>query len=151
MKSLIGYTICLLSLAVLFGCSGMKNNTVFIEDAGINEIHNEDITLIKSFSELEKYFHEERFANVSDKFKDQINLYSEKYFQSNYLIILNIDETSSSNKLKIKNIQQINNAVDITIKRKQPKIGDTAMKQWSFFIEFKKDETIDNVMYQIIE
>jgi hypothetical protein len=151
MKSLIGYTICLLSLVVLFGCSGMENNTIIIEDAGINEIHNEDITLIKSFSELEKYFHEERFTNVSDKFKDQISFYSEEYFQSNYLIILNIDETSSSNKLKIKNIKQIDNAVEITIKRKQPKIGDTAMKQWSFFIEFNKEKSINNVMYQIIE
>jgi hypothetical protein len=151
MKGLIRWIICLMSLSVMFGCSGMENNTIIIEGSGINNIQKEDITLIKSFSDFENYFREERFASASNEFKDQVNSYSEEYFESNYLIILHSYETSSSFKLKIKSIKQTDDNVHITIKRKSPNIVDTAMQEWSFFIEIKKDETINNVTYQIIE
>ena len=100
---------------------------------------NNDIVLLKNTSDVSNYLAEERFSS-SDSFKNQLGEYTDEYFRNKDIIIINIQESSSSNTLKVSSVEKTESAVTVTIKRNTPDVGTDALKTWCFIIELEKSE-----------
>ena len=100
---------------------------------------NNDIVILKNTSDVSNYLAEERFSS-SDSFKNQLGEYTDEYFQNKDIIIINIQESSSSNTLKVSSVEKTESAITVTIKRKTPDRGTDALKTWCFIIELEKSE-----------
>lgn len=100
---------------------------------------NNDIVLLKNTSDVSDYLAEERFSS-SDNFKNQLSEYSDEYFQSKDIIVINVREISSSNTLKVSSVEKTESVITVTIKRKTPDVGTDALKTWSFIVELEKSD-----------
>lgn len=109
---------------------------------------NNDIVLLKNTSDVSNYLAEERFSS-SDSFKNQLGEYTDEYFQNKDIIIINIQESSSSNTLKVSSVEKTESAITVKIKRKTPDRGTDALKIWSFIVELEKSDA-GEVRYTII-
>lgn len=94
---------------------------------------NNDIVILKNASDVSNYLAEERFSS-SDSFKNQLSEYTDEYFQNKDIIVINIQESSSSNTLKVSSVEKTESAITVKIKRKTPDSGTDALKTWSFII-----------------
>lgn len=109
---------------------------------------NNDIVLLKNTSDVSNYLAEERFSS-SDSFKNQLGEYTDEYFRNKDIIIINIQESSSSNTLKVSSVEKTESAITVAIKRKTPDVGTDALKTWSFIVELEKSDA-GEVRYTII-
>lgn len=100
---------------------------------------NNDIVILKNTSDVSNYLAEERFSG-SDSFKNQLGEYTDEYFQNKDIIIINIQESSSSNTLKVSSVEKTESAITVKIKRNTPDVGTDALKTWCFIIELEKSE-----------
>ena len=109
---------------------------------------NNDIVILKNTSDVSDYLAEERFSS-SESFKNQLGGYTDEYFQNKDIIVINIQESSSSNTLKVSSVEKTESAITVKIKRKTPDSGTDALKTWSFIIELEKSDA-GEVRYTII-
>ena len=96
------------------------------------------VTVILSRSELEQYgahpgaIRSETYTHPSDTFRNATQKYTDAFFQSKYLVIVSVVETSGSIS---HNVESISENGSITIRRFVPEIGTSDMAQWEIIIE----------------
>lgn len=137
---------CVLAVILLAACGNSNYSASYLTNTEIEPKSN-DITLISSKSEIDDYLTEARFASASDEFLEKANGYEESFFENKMLIILNIRESSGSNEISIKSVDIQETAIEVTMKRKEKSISDGSLRDWSFFIEVDKTDSITSVSY----
>ena len=96
------------------------------------------VTVISSSSELEQYgaFHgairNGLYSYPSDAFRTAVQKYTDGFFQSKYLVIISVVESSGSISHNVESIAENGN---IIIRRFVPEIGTSDMAQWEIIIE----------------
>ncbi|MFA5341466.1 MAG: hypothetical protein WC332_06800 [Clostridia bacterium] len=157
MKKIITFSIFILVLILLFGCSTAKissyTESLKIEDliteyARTNGYHNDMlypyIKVIKNEETLLEYYKNQknRYSMESDdenSFKTIILDYNESYFENNVLVIILIEEPSGSIRHEIESVNVNDNSIIFGIKSIVPEMGTTDMAQWHILISIPSD------------
>ncbi len=115
----------------------------------INNFNSPSVDIIKSLFDLEKY---------KTKYKDDtlysfLEKYTESYFNSNVLVIVNIQESSGSNTNKIDRIAKDKsyNRIDIFVKRDVAEIGTADMAIWHLIAEIDKNIFGDTTDIEVLD
>ena len=96
------------------------------------------VTVISSRSELEQYgaypgaVRSGMYNSNAERFINAIQKYTDVFFQSKYLVIVSVVETSGSISHNVESIAENGN---IIIRRSVPEIGTSDMAQWEIIIE----------------
>ena len=150
-KKSIFVMVFLIVLMVLTTCNnknGLNVQYVRTDEIQIVErLKNPIITVISSTNELEQYYEKNKdFYNlstppdiVSDStivFADAIKIYSNEFFENNYLAIVLLEEGSGSIRHKV---ERIDDNGDIIIDRLLPELRTADIAKWHIIIELKNN------------
>lgn len=143
--ALILFVIGCLSILSVSSCSSKKYDVSYLTTSNII-VENNDITLITSQTELEAYKIAPRFMEAGTDFVEKLDSYSSDFFESKMLIVINLQEETSSSKITVEEVDVIDSEVHVILKRKVPTIGADDIKTWSIFIEMDIQE-VESVKY----
>ena len=96
------------------------------------------VTVISSRSALEQYgafqgaVRNGMYVYPSDAFRNATQKYTDSFFQSKYLVVISVVETSGSIS---HNVESVADNGNITVRRFVPEIGTSDMAQWEIIIE----------------
>ena len=103
---------------------------------------NRNIVVISSTRELEQYYH------VNRRKTGNLNLiWNESFFVENFLVLVNLTESSGSIRHEVERIDPNGN---IVIRRIIPQIGTADMARWNIFIEINNKNRAENYKIEII-
>lgn len=134
MKPIISCIIICLSLMLLASCSSVEYYVEYLTDTGVNAV-KDDITLITSVDELREYMSSPRFSEAQNNVIQKMESYSSDFFADKMLVVINLKETSGSNKITVRGVDYTDSTLTVRLNRKTPAVGDDSIKTWSIFIE----------------
>lgn len=143
--TILTYLIVCLTIISFTSCSAKNYKVAYLTDTNVN-VENEDITLITSQEELNEYMNSSRFLEAEDNVVEKMGGYSSNFFDDKMLIVINLQESSSSSNITVEKIDFADSEAVITLKRKVPTIADDSIRVWSIFIEVNIQE-VESVKY----
>lgn len=139
MKPILSCIIICLSLMLLASCSSVEYYVEYLTDTGVNAA-KDDITLITSEDELREYMSSPRFSEAQNNVIQKMESYSSDFFADKMLVVINLKETSGSNKITVRGVDYTDSTLTVRLNRKAPAIADDSIKTWSIFIELDARE-----------
>lgn len=149
MKKIL-YLVCVLVCfaSVMGGCAGSNFSATYLTYSNIGHVAN-DITLFTDAEDISVYMEQARVQDASNEFVSKMSSYSESFFETKMLIVINVTESSGSNELTVKKLDINDTVVQVIIQRKTKSISDGSIKDWSIFIEFDSVNQIETASYKI--
>lgn len=137
-------TISLIIIALFLISSTLEKesfNTKFVK-SDYSSFDNFNIT-ITSNEELNNFL--DKYKEISTKFLEEIEIYNDKYFETNNLVICYFIETSSSITHEVSNIDFKKNILNIEITQDSPDRITQDMIGWLLVVETSNDYDIEDV------
>lgn len=97
-------------------------------------IESPKVIMIHSKKELDDYYKSVSGSFQIDSFKEAMEAYDDKWFNSNLLILVVLEENSGSIGHKVTSVSSNNNILEINITRIIPEIGTWDMAQYHILI-----------------
>ena len=145
MTAILTCLIICLTIISFASCSAKDYKVIYLTDTGVN-VETEDITLITSQEELNDYMNSSRFLEAANNVVEKMESYSSDFFDNKMLVVINLQESSSSSKITVEKIDFVNSEAVITLKRKVPTVADDSIRVWSIFVEVDIQE-IESIKY----
>jgi len=113
-------------------------------------VKNIETILITSKSKLESQKNSLTFYRARDEVIQKMDSYSDDFFETKMLIIINMSEPTISSVITVENVDFTDSKAIVTLKRRRPRSDGEIIKIWSIFVEVEARE-IESVDYTVTE
>ena len=131
----IKYIFMFILMCLLQSCN--ITNTQVINYDMLNDYNYFVISTYQTYIEYKETLLDSEFYYNDVNFKD---IYDEKYFESKGLVIINVTENSSGNKLLYKSYELAGNSFTVNIKRTSKNNQSDDIKVWTIFVSINNEE-----------